>query len=204
MKAVVPVRQPCRASAVQRPPKKSETRLSRLERLRIPPKQNAAFVHALEKAFAVYHWPYDRRHPQLCLARRCWPIHTSPLPLAQEVPHLRGRSPRPRRGLRSSWTTSTLALSHVPMRHPIRKWHDRATSVCRSAPQRQTLDVAELSRNGPRHTATALPRAAHYERRRAARENRRFSSSRPPCTVRCRIAVADARRKPRRLSPSTP
>ena len=33
----------------------------------IPPKQDAAFVAAMEQVFAVYQRPYDPRHPVVCM-----------------------------------------------------------------------------------------------------------------------------------------
>ena len=38
-----------------------------MKRFCIPPKENAAFVHAMEDVLEVYHRPYDPARPQVCL-----------------------------------------------------------------------------------------------------------------------------------------
>lgn len=46
---------------------KNELKPWRVKRFCIPPKQNAAFVHAMEDVLEVYHRPYDPARPQVCL-----------------------------------------------------------------------------------------------------------------------------------------
>ncbi|MCP4677403.1 MAG: IS630 family transposase [Deltaproteobacteria bacterium] len=52
---------------VRRTLKKNELKPWRLERFCIPPKQNAAFVQAMEDVLEVYHRPYDSKRPQICI-----------------------------------------------------------------------------------------------------------------------------------------
>jgi hypothetical protein len=54
-------------STVQRGLKKNETKPWLVERFCIPPEQNAAFVKCMEHVLEVYHRPYDRDRPQVCL-----------------------------------------------------------------------------------------------------------------------------------------
>jgi hypothetical protein len=47
--------------------KKNVLRPHRVKQWVIPPKQNAAFVAAMERVLAVYAEPYDVRRPVVCL-----------------------------------------------------------------------------------------------------------------------------------------